>query len=213
MENVNTLIIMAGILLIPLLPAFVIYKFLPSKTAVKGPFKGLNINLTGAFSGYFLLVIINSAVAYGAINSHLKSELEKSKTEIAGLNSKIDQMRLEMSKEKAKYQSWKMFGTIESKSPEMTKIFIDEENISINALGKFTASLLLKCDEKKTPHLPGAICFFNKGEGYHVLDPRNEEFVNIDTLANHIEIKEKIKLSIPIKDAQKLQEHGESWIN
>jgi len=212
MENVNTLMTIAGVLIIPLIPAFVIYKFLPSKTVVKGPFKGLHVNLTGAFSGYFLLVIISLGFTYSSINNDLKSELIKSKTEVNDLNARIDQLNREISKEKTKYQPWKMFGIIDSKSPEMTKIFVDEENISINALGKFTASLLLKCDEKEKAHLPSAICFFNKGEGYNVIDLSKKEFVNIDPLTNLIEIKEKIKLTVPVKYIQQgQQQNRENW--
>lgn len=51
---------LAAILLIPMAPAFVLYKFLPSTISVAGPFKGLNIRLTGAFGGYFVLVILAS---------------------------------------------------------------------------------------------------------------------------------------------------------
>lgn len=51
---------LAAILLIPMAPAFVLYKFLPSTISVDGPFKGLNIRLTGAFGGYFVLVILAS---------------------------------------------------------------------------------------------------------------------------------------------------------
>ena len=37
-----------------------LYKYLPSKTVVKGPFQGLNIQLTGSFGGYFLLILFSS---------------------------------------------------------------------------------------------------------------------------------------------------------
>lgn len=43
--------------LLPAIPASLLYWKLPSKASVKGPFKGLNIALQGAFAGYFLLVI------------------------------------------------------------------------------------------------------------------------------------------------------------
>jgi hypothetical protein len=56
-NEVNLIYIVTG-LLVPIIPAFIIYRFLPSKTYVKGPFKGLNINLTGAFAGYFVLVLL-----------------------------------------------------------------------------------------------------------------------------------------------------------
>jgi hypothetical protein len=34
-----------------------LYRFLPSNTVVNGPFQGLNVNLTGAFGGYFLVLL------------------------------------------------------------------------------------------------------------------------------------------------------------
>ena len=43
--------------LVPALPAFLFFKILPNKAIVKGPFKGLRIDLGGAFAGYFLLII------------------------------------------------------------------------------------------------------------------------------------------------------------
>ena len=45
--------------LLPIIPAYIIYKTLPvEKTIVRGPFKGLKIQLTGAFAGYFLIILI-----------------------------------------------------------------------------------------------------------------------------------------------------------
>ena len=49
--------ITVGILL-PIIPAYILYKTLPAKTTVTGPFKGLNVQLGGAFGGYFLLVLV-----------------------------------------------------------------------------------------------------------------------------------------------------------
>src|SRR5258705_8873182 len=44
--------------ILPVFPAFILYKFLPAnKVAVKGPFKGLKVDMAGAFAGYFLLFI------------------------------------------------------------------------------------------------------------------------------------------------------------
>jgi hypothetical protein len=44
-------------ILVPLAPAYLIYRNLPSRTEVQGPFQGLQLKLTGAFGGYFLLVL------------------------------------------------------------------------------------------------------------------------------------------------------------
>ena len=43
---------------VPLAPAYLLYKRLPSDTVVKGPFKGFTVALSGAFGGYFILVLI-----------------------------------------------------------------------------------------------------------------------------------------------------------
>jgi hypothetical protein len=44
-------------MLLPIIPSYILYRTLPSRTKVTGPFKGLNIQLSGAFGGYFLLVV------------------------------------------------------------------------------------------------------------------------------------------------------------
>ncbi len=50
--------------LLPIIPAFVLYKTLPAKTTVSGPFQGLNIQLTGAFGGYFLVLLVVVGLIY-----------------------------------------------------------------------------------------------------------------------------------------------------
>jgi len=45
-------------LLIPLLPAYVLYKALPSDAFVNGPLHGFKVQLGGAFAGYFTLVLV-----------------------------------------------------------------------------------------------------------------------------------------------------------
>ena len=51
------------VLLLPLIPAFVLFRFLPSSANVEGPFKGLTIKLGGAFAGYFVTVLLSWQVA------------------------------------------------------------------------------------------------------------------------------------------------------
>ena len=54
---------LASVVLVPLLPAFLLYKFLPpGRTEVGGPFKGLDIKLSGAFAAYFLVVLIMTSL-------------------------------------------------------------------------------------------------------------------------------------------------------
>ena len=56
-QTLETIIFASLALLGPVLPAYLLYKKLPSRASVKGPFKGLDIQLTGAFAGYFLLFL------------------------------------------------------------------------------------------------------------------------------------------------------------
>ncbi len=41
----------AIVVLLPILPALILYRALPSNTVVRGPFKGLTVHLTGALVG------------------------------------------------------------------------------------------------------------------------------------------------------------------
>jgi hypothetical protein len=44
-------------ILLPLIPAYLLYRLLPSQADLEGPWQGLKIKVSGAFGGYFLLVI------------------------------------------------------------------------------------------------------------------------------------------------------------
>jgi len=54
----DELVIITFTILLPITPAYILYKALPARANVSGPFKGLNIQLSGAFAGYFLLVLL-----------------------------------------------------------------------------------------------------------------------------------------------------------
>lgn len=56
--NTVTLIWIFTAILLPIIPAVILYTTLPSKADVSGPFHGLQIKLGGAFAGYFLLVLV-----------------------------------------------------------------------------------------------------------------------------------------------------------
>ena len=68
-DTIEMVIYLSVLMLIPLAPACILYKFLPSKTLVEGPFKGLTINLSGAFAGYFILVLVALSLLYPKIIS------------------------------------------------------------------------------------------------------------------------------------------------
>jgi len=59
---------LAALVLLPIAPAYLLYRNLPSRATVAGPFKGLNIRLTGAFGGYFLVFLVLGTQIYPRLN-------------------------------------------------------------------------------------------------------------------------------------------------
>ena len=62
-------------IIIPVIPAFYLFKLLPSTGSVSGLLKGLQIKLGGAFAGYFALLLLS-------FYSPLFKEAEKSKEKL-----------------------------------------------------------------------------------------------------------------------------------
>jgi hypothetical protein len=42
---------------LPLVPAYILFKFLPSEAAADGPYSGLSLRLKGAFAAYFVVLL------------------------------------------------------------------------------------------------------------------------------------------------------------
>ena len=71
MQSVNwNVIYIATWFLIPIIPAYIFFKFLPDSAVVNGPFKGLKINLSGAFAAYFLLFLIAYPLMSRVVKNH-----------------------------------------------------------------------------------------------------------------------------------------------
>jgi hypothetical protein len=55
----SDLALMAAVILLPIVPAVLIFKLIPGNSVVvSGPFKGLRLNLGGAFAAYFLIMLV-----------------------------------------------------------------------------------------------------------------------------------------------------------
>jgi hypothetical protein len=52
------LLVLACIILFPIVPAYLLFRALPSTAIVTGPLHGFKINLGGAFAGYFSLILL-----------------------------------------------------------------------------------------------------------------------------------------------------------
>jgi uncharacterized membrane protein len=53
----DDLVLLSAVVLLPLIPAFLLFKLLPSRAVVKGPLAGMNVSLGGAFGGYVALAV------------------------------------------------------------------------------------------------------------------------------------------------------------
>lgn len=159
MGTTNTfLYVLAAVLLLPLIPAFLLYKFLPSRTSVSGPFKGLNLKLTGAFGGYFLLVITSIGIFFPLL-----------KNEQAKIIEQQDQRIKELENTMNGHQQWVMKGNVVSTSPKQTKVFFDESGTNFYETGEFSMNFNAELQNGKAA-LPKALCIFNKDDGYRVLN-------------------------------------------
>jgi hypothetical protein len=58
MQDVLLLITFVVLVIIPIVPAYVLFKALPSKADMKGPLQGLGLKLSGGFAGYFALLLL-----------------------------------------------------------------------------------------------------------------------------------------------------------
>lgn len=68
MDLIQMVIMIIVMVLVPIIPAYFIYRYLPNKTVVKGPFKGLSIHLGGAFGGYFLILLLISGFFWACLS-------------------------------------------------------------------------------------------------------------------------------------------------
>jgi len=196
MSTTDTFIyVLAAVLLLPLIPAFLLYKFLPSKTSVSGPFKGLNLKLTGAFGGYFLLVLTAIGVFFPLLKNDQAKVIEQQ-------NEKIKQLENTISD----HQQWVMKGYVASTSPKQTKVFFDESGTNFWETGEFSMNFNTELQKGK-PLLPKALCIFNKDDGYKVLnlsrDFRSDDIknygINFDDSTHTIKIDSVIDIQSKAK--------------
>ena len=171
------------ILLIPLIPSMLLYKFLPSKTAVGGPFKGLNIKLSGAFSGYFLLVLIAISISI-MVSKDQNKRLREQLNELEEANSN--------------YQDWEISGKVDVENPPLTTIFSNIDKAQPDNSGLFQTKVLLEKNRNKL----NMLCFYHQSGRYKIVN-LNKEFppddiasygINIDTANRKIKINKTIAI-------------------
>lgn len=181
-----------AVFLIPLIPAFILYKTLPAETNVSGPFRGLTINLSGAFGGYFLLVIIAFGFSLKLITDSNAKRLEKLDEENARLKEDNRQLNQQ-------YENWTIEGQVTGNLPEKTKLFVDARNTHFASTGDFSSNIYLK-KERNSSIIPAALCFFNTEDGYKVINlnkSTSKDFALFGITIN--EQKRNIRIGKPVK--------------
>ncbi len=189
--DLNILYLLANFL-IPLIPAYILYKTLPAQTSVSGPFKGLNLNLSGAFAGYFLLVLISFGFTLKLMTDDVGKELENAKAQNISLQEQNKNLQ-------SLYQLWTIEGQITGSFPEKTKLFVDAKNTHFASTGDFSTSIYLRNDTNNI-YYPTALCFFNSEDGYKVINLNKKTSKDFDLFGITIlDDKHLIQISKPIK--------------
>jgi hypothetical protein len=162
------LLALTTILLLPLVPAFLLYKFLPSKTNVSGPFKGLNVKLTGAFGGYFLLVLTSLGIFFPILKNQQQKEIEL-----------LQQKITELLNNAGRQENWRLHGMVVSAAPQQTTMFFNRQGARFEPTGEFEMAFAVEKMNGK-PVLPKSVCIFNKADGYKVINISRELAINDD---------------------------------
>jgi hypothetical protein len=160
-----------AVFLVPLFPAVLLYKTLPSLADVSGPFKGLNIKLTGAFAGYFLLVLLSCGFAYFV-----------------------------MTHEKQKYEVWEVSGVLGSLDTKGKPVNVIASTITlvpseseIYSDGPFKVKIMVKPGHTEGAREFPQLHFFQHGYNKEVL-PVTDEYAKIEEKKKKVIFRNEIKL-------------------
>lgn len=205
----NFLLPLTATLLLPIIPAFILYKFLPSKSQVSGPFQGLNLKLTGAFGGYFLLVLTSLGLFYTTFKSEQASIIDSLQLQLKEQAANSNHTKLidslvtiinDQNEKLSSTEDWTMHGQVESTSPKETNLFFSKQGAQFEPTGEFEMKFSCAKNGGKAS-LPKSICVFNKTDGYKVINLSRELSNNPDLDAYKIAFSEqdrKINFGNPI---------------
>jgi hypothetical protein len=167
----NFYLALAAILFLPVIPAYVLYKFLPaSDTDVSGPYKGLSLKLKGAFAGYFLLVLVGVALQYVIMNNRQERLVEKLSSQVKSNDSTIAELRMQV---KGAVTDWYIKGLLSPAGKDGTRFFYDDGTTKNAPDGSF--ELVKRSIEKEgTPKPPKWVCIYNPTTGFKVISLNRE---------------------------------------
>nr|WP_294903277.1 hypothetical protein [uncultured Lacibacter sp.] len=203
----NFYLALAAILLLPLIPAYIIYKFLPeSETNVEGPYKKLNLKLKGAFAGYFLLVLLSLGLQYAIMTSKQGKHIEQLMQSINDSSKLMQTYRSQLEAGKNPVIDWKIKGIVSPGEKEGTRFFFDDGTTSKNPDGSFELiKRSIAAQGKANP--PKWICVYNPVTGYQVIS-LNREIPHPDIATYNVSFNDElheilIRKAIDINSAEK----------
>jgi hypothetical protein len=164
----NFFLVLAAILIIPLVPAFIIYKFLPaSETDVSGPYQGLSLKLKGAFAGYFLLVIVGLVLQYAIMGNKQEKRIETLTREAKQKDTTIAQLQSQLLASANPVIDWKIKGAV-TPTKDGTRFFYDDGTTNNAPDGSFELIKRSIAKEGKAKP-PGWMCVYNFNTGFKVV--------------------------------------------
>lgn len=204
----NFYLSLAAILLVPLVPAFIIYKFLPSSdTDVSGPYQGLSLKLKGAFAGYFLLVIVGLVLQYAVMNNKQEKQIENLSREAAQKDTIIAQQRLQLQASANPVVDWHIKGAV-TPAKDGTRFFYDDGTTRNDPDGSFDLIKRSIAKEGKASP-PKWVCVYNLNTGFRVISLNREVShpdiaaynIAFDDNSHEILIKKPIEINSIEKDS------------
>ncbi len=212
----NFYLALVAILILPLIPAFIIYKFLPDKngntdelggeTEGLGPVKGLSWKLKGAFAGYFLLVCVGAFLQYFQNNNDQTKLVDELKTNLKLTNDSLAFFKA--ANGKSPVVDWHIKGIVKPGEKEGTRFFFDDGTTSKAPDGSFELiKRTLASQGKALP--PKWVCIYNPATGFQVVSlnrelnhPDIETFmVAFNDTTHTILIKKPIDINSKTKDS------------
>ena len=194
----NFYLALAAIMLVPIIPAYVLYKYLPaSDTDVSGPFKGLSVKLKGAFAGYFLLVLVGITLQYLIMGNQQARTIEQLTASVKSNDSTIASLRTQVG---GAVTDWYIKGLLSPAGKDGTRFFYDDGTTTNSPDGSFELiKRTLGKDGAAKP--PKWVCIYNPSTGFKVIS-LNRELSHPDLATYNVAFDDNthiIKINRPIE--------------
>ena len=196
----NFYLSLAAILFLPIIPAYILYKFLPaSDTDVSGPYQGLSLKLKGAFAGYFLLVIVGLALQYAVMNNKQQKTIEALTRNVEQRDTVIKKLQADLLASANPVVDWHITGIVTPGGSEGTRFFYDDGTTESNPDGSFDLVKRVIARES-TAKPPRWMCVYNLNTGFKIIS-LNRDIPHPDIAAYHIsfdDAQHQIRIQKPI---------------